>query len=110
MRIDLGARLGGADDAGGEVGRKAANPAASQAASRDVNPAAGQGLGQVSRQEPDTARFLLDRVQSQALAQDPAQIEAGQLRVEALRKVLQAGSYSVPPESIAGAIVAEARV
>jgi anti-sigma28 factor (negative regulator of flagellin synthesis) len=59
----------------------------------------------------DTALFLFDWVKTQALAPDSApQIEAGKLRVDALRRGLADGSYDVPPELIAGAIVAEARV
>jgi|SRR5882724_10996666 len=59
----------------------------------------------------DTAQFLFDRIRTQALAPEPQQqIEAGKQRVEALQKVLSDGSYDVPPELIAGALIAQAKV
>jgi len=56
----------------------------------------------------DTAEFLLDRIQTQALAPESLQqIAAGTARVEALRKAVADGSYKVAPSDIAGAILAE---
>jgi len=95
MRIDLNTRA--TEGAGNAVDRPAAAPAGKAA-----EPITGQG--------EDTAQFLFDRVKTQALTPDSAQIEAGNLRIDALRKVLADGTYNVPPELIAGAIVAEARV
>jgi len=95
MRIDLNTRA--TEGVGNAAGNSAAAPAAKAA-------------GEVTGQREDTAQFLFDRVKTQALTPDSAQIEAGKLRVDALRRVLADGSYSVPPELIAGAIVAEARV
>jgi anti-sigma28 factor (negative regulator of flagellin synthesis) len=70
----------------------------------------GKAAEAITGQREDTAQFLFDRVKTQALTPDSAQVEAGNLRIDALRKVLADGSYNVPPELIAGAIVAEARV
>jgi len=95
VRIDLGTR------ATQSVGNAATDAAAGSA---------GKPAGDVGAQQ-DTAQFLFERVKTQALAPDSApQIEAGRLRIDALRKVLADGSYNVPPELIAGALVAEARV
>lgn len=81
--------------------------ASAAAASKTAGEAGAQAVGA----KEDTAQFLFDRVKSQALApESEPQIEAGHQRVDALRKVIAEGSYNVPPEVIAGAIVAEARV
>lgn len=93
MRIDLNAQaLNGLENAPGNT------------------PAVGKTASDIGGRA-DTAQFLFDRVKALALAPEPApRIEAGKLRIDALRKVLADGSYHVPPELIAGAIVAEARV
>jgi anti-sigma28 factor (negative regulator of flagellin synthesis) len=58
----------------------------------------------------DTAEFLVDRVQAQALAPDPARFtEAQAAKVEALRKAVADGSYRVAPSEVAGALLAERR-
>ena len=95
MRIDFNTRA--TEGVGNEAGHPAAAPA-------------GKAPGDITGQQEDTAQFLFDRVKTQALTPDSAQINAGNLRIDALRKVLADGSYNVPPELIAGAIVAEARV
>jgi len=95
MRIDLNTRA--TEGVGNAVDHPAGAPA-------------GKAAGAATGQGEDTAQFLFDRVKTQALTPDSAQIEAGNLRIDALRKVLADGSYNVPPELIAGAIVAEARV
>ena len=78
--------------------------------------ASAPNSGGVTRQatasgaQGDTAEFLLDRIQTQALASEPApQVAAGAARVEALRKAVADGSYHVAPSDIAGAILAERR-
>jgi len=95
MRIDLNTRA--TEGAGNAVNHSAAA-------------STGKAAEAITGQQEDTAQFLFDRVKTQALTPDSAQIEAGNLRIDALRKVLADGSYNVPPELIAGAIVAEARV
>jgi hypothetical protein len=99
MRIDLNAQASN----GPEKTSSSSNIAA--AASAAAKPGSDNGAGS------DTAQFLLDRIRTQALAPEPAQrLEAGKLKVEALRKVLSEGSYDVPAELIAGAIVAQSKV
>ena len=59
----------------------------------------------------DTAKFLFDRIRTHALAPEPPrQIEAGKQKVEALQKILSDGSYDVPPELIAGALISQAKI
>jgi anti-sigma28 factor (negative regulator of flagellin synthesis) len=92
-----------------DLNTQATNGVANPAGSSGTH-AAGKKTGDGS-ERADTAQFLFDRVKAQALAPDSAQrIDAGKFKVEALRKILAEGSYSVPSEQIAGAIIAEARV
>ena len=91
MRIDL--NTGATNSA-----EKAATPSNSGAANRQSNAVGAQA---------DTAKFLLDRIRTQALAPEPVQqIEAGKAKVEALRKIVANGSYRVDSANIAGAILA----
>lgn len=114
MRIDFntGATQGVESGAGNAaVTGKAAGEVAGQGAARGAGQAAAQVPAQQVAAQQDTAQFLFDRVKTQALAPESSpQIASGLLRIDALRKVLADGSYDVPPDAIAGAIVAEARV
>ena len=74
------------------------------------NPNAGSRRAGESGTSSDTATFLVDKIQAQALAPSSAQqLEAGRLRLEALRQAVSAGSYRVAPSDIAGAILAESK-
>jgi len=92
MRIDL--------NTGATSGtEKASNSPNASGTARQTSASGSQG---------DTAEFLLDRIQAQALAPDPVHlIQAGAARLEALRQAVADGSYNVPPAEVAGAIFAE---
>jgi len=80
---------------------KTASPSNPGAAARPSNAAVAQA---------DTAEFLLDRIRAQALAPEPPQrVEASKAKVEALRKAVADGSYRVPSQNIASALLAENR-
>ena len=77
-------------------------------AATSSNPGAATREGNAAGARADTAKFLLDRIQAQALAPEPVRgIGAGKAKVEALRKVVADGNYRVDSANIAGAILAE---
>ena len=77
-------------------------------ASNLPNPGGAARQSGASGAQGDTAEFLLDRIQAQALAPNPLHlIEAGAAKVEALRKAVAEDSYRVAPSDVAGAIFAE---
>jgi len=99
MRIDLNTQVPNGPERAAGSSSAAANASAAAKAASDSGPGT------------DTAQFLFDRIRTQALAPEPAQqADAGKLKIEALQKVLSEGSYDVPAELIAGAIVAQAKV
>ena len=110
MRIDLNTQPpNGPEKAANSSNTSAANgPAVARAASAG---GARTDTARTDTARTDTAQFLFDRIRTQALAPEPAHLAvASKLRIEALRRVLSEGSYDVPADLIAGAIVTQAKV
>ncbi len=100
MRIDLNTQV-----------PKGPEKAASSSVASAANAPVAAKTASESSAGTDTTQFLFERIRTQALAPEPPHlVEAGKLKIEALQKVLSEGSYDVPAELIAGAIVAEAKV